>query len=309
VSDRGTDTPSADDPFPREQVRVLDARMAYVDTGGAAAPVVFLHGNPTSAYLWRNVIPHAALMARCLAPDLIGMGKSERAPAGRYRFADHVRYLDAWFEALGLTENVILVGHDWGSALAFHWAHRHPERVAGIAYMEAIVRPLTWEEWPANARQVFQAMRTPAGEAMVLEKNLFVERILPASVQRRLGEAEMAAYRAPFAAAGEARRPTLSWPREIPIGAEPQDVIAIVQAYANWLSASPIPKLFINAEPGSILVGAQRDFCRRWPNQQEVTVAGSHFIQEDSPAEIGAAIAAFVRGVRAQPAMKPPSTL
>lgn len=282
---------------------MLDSTMAYVDTGGVLPPVVFLHGNPTSAYLWRNVIPHVAPVARCLAPDLIGMGRSAKAPAGRYRFTDHARYLDAWFEALGLTRDVILVGHDWGSALAFHWARRHPDRVAGIAYMEAIVRPLTWQEWPENARQVFQAMRSPAGEAMVLAKNVFVERILPASVLRGLGEAEMAVYRAPFAEAGETRRPTLTWPREIPVGGEPPDVIAIVKAYADWLQASPIPKLFVNAEPGSILVGAQRDFCRAWPHQREVTVAGSHFIQEDSASEIGAAIAEFVRDVRSQPAM------
>jgi haloalkane dehalogenase len=293
VSDRPSRAPSPDDPFPRRRIPVLDSDMAYVDTGGGS-PVVFLHGNPTSAYLWRNVIPSVAPVARCLAPDLIGMGQSGKAPAGRYRFVDHVRYLDAWFEALGLTEDVILVGHDWGSALAFHWALRHPERVAGIAYMEAIVRPLTWQEWPENAHQVFQAMRTPAGEA-----NIFVERILPASVLRGLGEAEMAVYRAPFAAAGEGRRPTLTWPREIPIGGEPPDVIAIVKTYAEWLRASPIPKLFVNAEPGSILTGAQRDFCRTWLNQQEVTVAGAHFIQEDSPAPIGAAIAAFAQQARA----------
>jgi haloalkane dehalogenase len=299
VSAAAAATPSPDDPYPRQHVAVLDSSMAHVDTAGTAPPIVFLHGNPTSAYLWRNVIPHVAPVARCLAPDLIGMGQSGKAPAGRYRFADHARYLDGWFEALGLTQDVILVGHDWGSALAFHWARRHPARVAGIVYMEAIVRPLTWQEWPENARQVFQAMRTPAGEAMVLEKNIFVERILPASVLRGLGEAEMAAYRAPFAEAGEARRPTLTWPREIPVGGEPPDVIAVVKAYAEWLSTSPIPKLFINAEPGSILVGAQRDFCRAWPNQQEVTVKGSHFIQEDSPAEIGQAIAAFVQRVSA----------
>ena len=283
----------AADPYPRRRVRVLDSEMAYVDVG-AGDPVVFLHGNPTSSYLWRNVIPHVESVGRCLAPDLIGMGDSGRAPAGSYRFVDHARYLDAWFEALGLTR-VTLVVHDWGSALGFHWARRHPERVRGIAYMEALVRPVTWEEWPEVARQVFQAMRSPAGEEMVLTKNVFVERILPASVLRGLTSEEMDHYREPFREPGEARRPTLTWPREIPVEGEPADVTAVVDAYAKWLSQSLLPKLFINGNPGSILVGGPRDFCRTWPNQQEVTVRGSHFLQEDSPAEIGQAIARFLR--------------
>jgi len=189
---------------------------------------------------------------------------------------------------------VTLVVHDWGSALGFHWARRHPDRVRGLAYMEALVRPVAWEEWPDVARKVFQAMRSPGGEEMVLQKNVFVERILPASVLRGLGEAEMTVYRRPYLEPGESRRPTLTWPREIPIAGEPADVAAIVSAYAEWLSTSPLPKLFVNAEPGSILVGAQREFCRTWPNQTEVTVKGTHFIQEDSPHEIGRAVAAFV---------------
>ena len=257
------------------------------------APVVFLHGNPTSSYLWRNVITHVVPVARCLAPDLVGMGESGKAPAGSYRFVDHVRYLDAWFEALGLRD-VTLVVHDWGSALGFDWARRHPDRVRGLVYMEAIVRPVTWAEWPEAARKVFQGMRSPGGEEMVLQKNVFVDRILPASVMRTLGEPEMTRYRQPYTTPGESRRPTLSWPREIPIDGEPADVVAIVDAYAKWLVASPTPKLFVNAEPGSILVGAQREFCRAWPNQREVTVRGTHFIQEDSPAEIGRAVAEFV---------------
>ena len=187
--------------------------------------------------------------------------------------------------------------HDWGSALGFHWAHRHPDRVRGLVYMEALVRPVTWDEWPEAARKVFQAMRGPAGEDMVLAKNVFVERILPASVLRGLGEAEMAVYRRPYLEPGESRRPTLTWPRQIPIDGEPADVVAIVDGYATWLSASAVPKLFVNAEPGSILTGAQRDFCRTWPNQQEITVNGTHFIQEDSPAEIGQAVAAFLRRI------------
>jgi len=281
----------------RHRVRVLDTDMAYVEVGNGD-PVVFLHGNPTSSYLWRNVIPHVAPLARCLAPDLVGMGQSGRAPAGSYRFVDHARYLDAWLETVAVGREVTLVGHDWGSALGFHWAHRHPDRVRGLVYMEAIVRPLTWAEWPERARGIFQAMRSPAGEELVLEKNVFVERILPASVLRKLSDTEMAVYRRPFAEAGESRRPTLTWPRQIPVDGEPPDVVAIVDAYAKWLSTSPLPKLFINAEPGSILVGPPRDFCRTWPNQREVTVKGSHFVQEDSPAEIGSAVAAFVRQAR-----------
>ncbi len=281
------------DPYPRRRARVLDTTMAYVDTG-AGHPVVFLHGNPTSSYLWRNVIPFVEPHARCLAPDLVGMGDSGKAPAGSYRFADHARYLDAWFEALGATGKATLVMHDWGSALGFHWARRHPDRVRALVYMEAIVRPVTWSEWPEAARKIFQAMRGPSGEEMVLAKNVFVDRILPASVLRGLTEAEMTVYRRPYLDPGESRRPTLTWPREIPIDGEPADVAAIAEGYATWLAASEIPKLFVNAEPGTILTGAQRQFCRAWPNQQEVTVKGSHFIQEDSPAEIGQAIAAFL---------------
>jgi len=276
-----------------ERARVLDTEMAYVDTG-RGRPVVFLHGNPTSSILWRDVIPHVAPVARCLAPDLVGMGQSGKSPSGSYRFVDHARYLDAWLEAVGLTRDVTLVVHDWGSALGFHWARRHPDRVAGLVYMEAIVRPVTWAEWPENARKIFQAMRSPAGEELVLQKNVFVERILPASILRTLSDAEMDAYRAPFREPGESRRPTLTWPREIPVDGEPADVVAIVDAYGKWLAQSQLPKLFVNADPGSILVGAQRDVCRAWPNQEEVTVKGLHFIQEDSPREIGEAIRAFV---------------
>jgi haloalkane dehalogenase len=283
---------AAPDPYPRQRVAVQDSAMAYVDTG-RGAPVVFLHGNPTSSYLWRNVIPLVAPRARCLAPDLIGMGESGPAPAGSYRFVDHARYLDAWFEALGL-RRVTLVMHDWGSALGFWWAQRHPDRVRGLAYMEAIVRPVRWTEWPESARKIFQTMRSPAGEEVVLDKNVFVERILPASVLRRLGDEEMEAYRRPWREPGERRRPMLQWPREIPLDGEPADVAALVDGYARWLATSPLPKLFVNAEPGSILVGAQRELCRAWPNQREVTVRGLHFVQEDSPAEIGRAVADFL---------------
>ncbi|PKB82432.1 MAG: haloalkane dehalogenase [SAR202 cluster bacterium Io17-Chloro-G9] len=281
---------SAADAYPRHRITAAGVEIAYVDAG-QGDPIVFLHGNPTSSYLWRNIIPHLEGQGRCLAPDLVGMGDSGKAPGRSYRFVDHRRYLDAWFDAMGITQRVTLVMHDWGSALGFHWAHRYPERIKGIVYMEAIVRSMNWEEWPEPARALFQAMRTPAGEEIILEKNVFVERILPGSVLRGLTEPEMDVYRRPYQEPGESRRPTLTWPREIPLDGEPPDVVEIVDAYAGWLDTSDVPKLFINADPGVILTGAQREYCRRWPNQREVTVKGSHFIQEDSPVEIGQAIA------------------
>ena len=284
---------SAADAYERHRIAFLETEISYVDTG-AGEPVVFLHGNPTSSYLWRNVVPHVERVGRCLAPDLVGMGDSGPAPDGSYRFVDHARYLDAWFEALGLT-NVTLVVHDWGSALGFYWAYRHPERVRGIAYMEAVVRPLTWEEWRDESRQIFQDLRSEAGEEMVLEKNLFIEGILPSAVLRDLTEEEMNVYRRPYLEPGESRRPTLTWPRELPINGEPEDVVSIVDDYSKWLAQSDVPKLFVNAEPGAILTGSQREFCRTWPNQEEVTVRGAHFVQEDSPHEIGEAVATFVR--------------
>ncbi len=283
---------SVQDNHPRKRITTGGIEISYVDTG-TGDPIVFLHGNPTSSYLWRNIIPHLESSGRCLAPDLMGMGESGSSPNGSYRFADHSALLDQWFEDMGLTRNVTLVIHDWGSALGFHWAKRHPDRVKGLVYMEAIVRPVTWEEWPDAARQVFQGFRSPAGEDMVLEKNIFVERVLPGSVLRGLTQEEMEVYRRPYLEAGESRRPTLTWPREIPVGGGPADVVQIVSEYADWLAASDVPKLFINAEPGAILTGPQREFCRSWPNQQEVTVKGVHFIQEDSPAEIGRAIAGW----------------
>ncbi|MDP8951137.1 MAG: haloalkane dehalogenase [Actinomycetota bacterium] len=287
---------TAADTHERRRVAVLGTEISYVDVG-AGDPIVFLHGNPTSSYLWRNIIPHVEGVGRCLAPDLVGMGDSGPAPDGSYRFTDHARYLDAWFDALGLTENVTLVGHDWGSALGFYWVYRHPERVRGIVYMETIVRPVTWEEWPEEARDIFQAMRSESGAEMVLESNAFVERILPSSVLRELTEEEMNVYRKPYLESGEARRPTLTWPRELPIDGEPEDVVSIVDDYSKWLAESDLPKLFINADPGVILTGAQREFCRTWPNQGEITVQGAHFVQEDSPHEIGEAIAAFVKRI------------
>ena len=286
---------SPHDPHPRLRADVGGIEMAYVDTGAPAASsdgaVVFLHGNPTSSYLWRNIIPHVSPLARCLAPDLVGMGESDGTPDGSYRFVDHSRYLDAWFDAVLPHGPVTLVVHDWGSALGFHWGRRNPDRVQGLVYMEAIVRPVTWEEWPEAARQVFQGFRSEAGETMVLERNIFVERVLPGSTINGISDEAMEVYRRRYAEPGESRRPTLSWPREIPVGGEPADVVAIVAEYAEWLSQTQTPKLFVNAEPGAILTGPQREFCRGFANQSEVTVPGIHFIQEDSPHEIGTAIA------------------
>ena len=281
---------STQDSHPRKNTSAGGTNISYVDTG-SGDPIVFLHGNPTSSYLWRNIITHLRFDARCLAPDLMGMGDSGKSPNSSYRFIDHSSVLDSWFDAVGLTSKVTLVVHDWGSALGFHWAKRNPEHVKGIVYMEAIVRPMTWEEWPEASRNLFQGFRSPAGEEIIIEKNVFVERVLPGSVLRKLTEEEMEVYRRPYIGERESRRPTLTWPREIPIEGEPFDVVQIVSEYAEWLSSSPIPKLFINADPGAILVGAQREFCRSWPNQKEISVPGQHFIQEDSPDEIGLAIA------------------
>ncbi|MDH4177819.1 MAG: haloalkane dehalogenase [Thermoleophilia bacterium] len=283
----------AAEPTPKRFAEVHGKRMAYVERGGGD-PIVFLHGNPTSSYVWRNVLPHVESLGRCLAPDLIGMGDSEQlddpGPAS-YRFVEHRRYLDGLLDALGVRERVTFVVHDWGSALGFDWANRHRDAIRGLAYMEAIVRPLTWDEWPEAARPVFQGFRSPAGEELVLVKNTFVERVLPGSVLRRLTDAELDVYRRPYGEPGESRRPTLTWPRELPIDGAPADVAQIVEAYAEWLASAPVPKLFVNAEPGAILTGGQREFCRAWPAQREVTVAGTHFVQEDSPHEIGVAIA------------------
>tara|TARA_B100000686_G_C16586741_1_gene861084 strand:- start:56 stop:940 length:885 start_codon:yes stop_codon:yes gene_type:complete len=285
--------------LPKKTVSVNGKLMAYSETG-SGEPILLLHGNPTSSYLWRNIIPHLADLGRCIAPDLIGMGDSEKlnnSVSNSYRFIEHRKYLDGFIDELELQSNLTLVLHDWGSALGFDWARRHPDAIKGIAYMEAIVRPLSWNEWNTESRPIFEGFRSPAGEVMALEKNIFVERILPGSILRPLTEAELAIYRRPFVEPGEGRRPTLTWPREIPIEGNPKDVTSIVLQYARWLTESKLPKLFINAEPGAILVGAQREFCRSWPNQNEITVTGSHFIQEDSPDSIGAAIFEWLRGL------------
>jgi len=287
---------------PKKKITVMGKTMAYVEMG-EGDPIVFQHGNPTSSYLWRNIMPHLTNQGRCIAPDLIGMGDSDKlddSGPDRYTLLEHREYFDAALAQLGVENNVTFVIHDWGSALGFDWARRHPGRVRGIAYMEAIVRPVaSWDNWPEAARRVFQGFRSPAGEDMVLEKNVFVERVLPGSVLRQLSEEEMAVYRRPFLQAGEDRRPTLTWPRQIPIAGEPAEVVQLVQDYADWLSESDVPKLFINAEPGAILIGAQREFCRSWPAQQEVTVPGNHFLQEDSPDEIGQAISGWLREITA----------
>ena len=287
---------SPEERYSKKSAPVLGKQMAYVDEG-VGDPIVFLHGNPTSSYLWRNIIPHLEDRGRCIAPDLIGMGDSDKLDSpgpNSYRFVEHRRYLDALLEQLGVCENVTLVIHDWGSALGFDWANRHRDAVKGIAYMEALVAPLRWDDWPKAATDVFRAFRSPKGEEMVLEQNVFVEQVLPTSVVRDLSEEEMAIYRRPFQQAGESRRPTLTWPRQIPLEGEPEDVVEIVTAYGEWLATSQLPKLFVNAEPGAILRGPAREFCRSWPNTSELTVSGIHFIQEDSPDEIGQAIAKWL---------------
>jgi len=276
---------SAEERYARKRVDVYGRSMAYVEVG-SGDPIVLLHGNPTSSYLWRNIIPSVEGLGRCIAPDLIGMGDSEKLePSGpdRYRFVEHRQYLDKLIELLGVTKNVTFVVHDWGSALGFNWANRHRNAVKAIAYMEAIVQPLTWDDWIPRFREIFAGFRSPAGEEMILEKNVFLEELLFGSILRGLTPAEREVYRRPYREPGESRRPILTWPREIPFDSEPADVTEIVKNYGDWLSKSNVPKLFINAEPGAILTGRQRDFCRSWPNQTEVTVKGVHFIKRTRP--------------------------
>jgi haloalkane dehalogenase len=282
---------------------IAGRRMAYIDEGPGDA-IVFQHGNPTSSYLWRNVMPHLEGLGRLVACDLIGMGASDKlSPSGpdRYNYAEQREFLFALWDALDLGDRVVLVLHDWGSALGFDWANQHRDRVQGIAYMEAIVTPMTWDDFHPTVRGVFQGFRSPEGERMVLEQNVFVEGVLPGAIRRRLSDEEMNHYRRPFAQPGEDRRPTLSWPRNIPIDGEPAEVVALVNEYRGWLEESDVPKLFVNAEPGAILTGRIREYVLSWPNQAEITVPGVHFIQEDSPHEIGSAVAQFVRRLRAVP--------
>ena len=275
-------------------------RLGYIEEGHGD-PIVLLHGNPTSSYLWRNVIPELTASGRVIAPDLIGQGDSEKLSVsegpGRYTFEVAYEYLVGLLSELDAEQNVVLVGHDWGSALGFHWAKNHPDIVRGIAYMEALVSPVEWSEWPEAARGIFQGFRSDKGEDLVLTRNLFVEAVLPNSVIRKLTDEEMGHYRAPFSTPDD-RQPTLNWPRQIPIDGEPVEMVQLVSEYGRWLEESvTLPKLFINAEPGSILVGRQREYCRSWPNQKEVTVPGKHFVQEDSPSKIGKAIAEWLKGL------------
>jgi len=291
---------SADPRYERKLITIKGRQMAYVDEGQGDA-IVFQHGNPTSSYLWRNIMPHCEGLGRLIACDLIGMGESEKlenSGPDRYTYAEQRDYLFALWDQIGLGDNVIFVIHDWGSALGFDWSNQNRDRVKGLAYMEAVVKTLNWSDFPDLGRKVFQGFRSEAGESMILDKNMFVERVLPGAVIRDMTEAEMNVYRKPYLAEGEDRRPTLTWPRQIPIEDEPADVCRIVGDYGAWLAQSDVPKLFVNATPGSILTGEQREFCRTWPNQTEVTVNGIHFVQEDSPDEIGHALAEFVKSIR-----------
>lgn len=288
---------STDMLFEKHYQKVNGKRLAYVDEG-AGDPIILLHGNPTSSYLWRNVIPELEGIGRVIAPDLVGQGNSEKLPVsdgpGRYTFQLVYEYLNGLLEILDVVQNVTLIGHDWGSALGFHWVKNHPTAAKGICYMEALVMPLTWSDWPDSARGIFQGFRSEKGEELVLHRNMFVDAVLPNSVLRELTDMEMDHYRIPFSAP-EDRQPTLSWPRQIPIDGQPAEMVKLVSEYGRWLETSNmLPKLFINAEPGSILVGRQREYCRSWPNQKEVTVRGRHFIQEDSPVEIGQAISTWM---------------
>ena len=273
-------------------ITVQSKKMAYVDEG-KGEPILFIHGNPTSSYLWRNIIKVLAKENRCIAPDLIGMGDSDKLDdpsQENYSLKEHIKWFNGFINNLNIDKKIILVIHDWGSAIGFDFAKKNPERVAAIIYMEAIVCPMKWSEWPEDATKVFKLMRSNIGEELILEKNIFVERILPSSIIRKLSEEEMTQYRKPFLKAGSDRQPTLSWPRQIPLEGEPSEVVNIVNEYSEFMKKSNIRKLFINADPGSILIGAQREFCRSWPNQKEITVKGKHFIQEDSPNEISSAI-------------------
>jgi haloalkane dehalogenase len=276
--------------------QVLKKRMAYSELG-SGPPVVFLHGNPVSSYVWRNIMPHVAPHARCIAPDLIGMGDSEKLEGSnpdRYSFLEHRRFVDGLLEKLNVTKDVVLVGHDWGGALAMDWARRHPSAVRGIVYFETLVRSRNWDEMDQSARSLFERLRSPEGEELVLKDNVFVEKLIPARILRSLSEAEMAVYRRPYMEPGEDRRPTLEFPREIPVDGDPEHTALIVKDYGEWMAKNDIPKLFINGDPGTIITGSLLELCRTWRNQQEVTVRGKHFLQEDSPHEIGQAIARWL---------------
>ena len=282
----------------KKYIDVLGKQIAYVEMG-EGDPIIFQHGNPTSSYLWRNIMPQLQSLGRCIAMDLIGMGDSEKLEDKgnmTYSYDTHKKYFDGFLDAIGVESNATLVIHDWGSALGFDWANDYPQRVKAICYMEGIVQSMEWEDWNEDAKGIFQGFRSPAGEEMILEKNLFIEAVLPGSILRKLSDAEMNEYRRPFNDK-KSRRPTLDWPRQIPLENDPPEICRIVDSYSHWMAENNIPKLFINAEPGAILIGKQREFCRTWKNQKEVTVKGSHFIQEDSPNEIGNAIFDWLKGI------------
>ena len=282
----------------KKNINVLGKKMTYVDKG-EGDPIIFQHGNPASSYLWRNIIPYLENQGRCIAIDLIGMGDSDKlTDNGNNTYSYHIQkqYFNKCLEELEIKENITFVIHDWGSALGFNWAYEHQESVKGVCYMEAIVKKISWEDWPKDAKSIFQGFRSDAGEDLILKKNLFIEGVLPNAIIRNLTETEMDIYRKPFLKEID-RRPTLDWPRQIPINNEPEDVCKIVDDYSSWMSINEIPKLFINADPGSILTGKQREFCRKWKNQQELTVKGNHFIQEDSPNEIGEAISKWYKNL------------
>ncbi|MFL3655888.1 MAG: haloalkane dehalogenase [Halioglobus sp.] len=286
-------------PYDKKFATVNGKQIAYVEEG-SGDPIVLLHGNPTSSFLWRNVIPELVQSGRVIVPDLIGQGDSEKLPASegpsRYSLEVAYNYVDGLLETIGADENVTLVIHDWGSGIGFLWAMRHAAAVKGVAYLEGIVKPVKWADWPEGAVGIFKGFRSDKGEDLILERNMFIEAVLPTSVIRDLSETEMDAYRAPHLSADD-RQPLLNWPRQIPIEGEPENIVALVNEYGAFMAESELPKLFINADPGSILVGPQREFCRSWPNQQEVTVKGLHFIQEDSPVEIGQAVATWLTNI------------
>ena len=283
----------------KKYAEINNKKMAYIDEGNGDT-FLFLHGNPTSSYLWRNIAPHVEDMGRVVIPDLIGMGDSEKLDGidnEGYKYHGQYGYLTGLLENLDLGNDIHLIIHDWGSAMGFQFARENPDRVKSITYMEAIVMPLTWEQWPDAATKIFQLFRSDAGEELVLEKNFFVERILLADSATGYTDEEKAEYIRPFLEEGEDRRPTLTWPRQIPLDGEPNAVVEEVRKNAEFHKDSEIPKLFINANPGSILVGEQREFARTWKNQTEITVSGNHFIQEDSSEEIGTALRDFVKAL------------
>jgi haloalkane dehalogenase len=272
------------------------ASTIHHEEAGRGDPIVFLHGNPTSSFLWRDVIPQVSTIGRCLAPDLIGFGRSGK-PDIAYRFEDHLRYMDAWFDALELAR-VTLVGHDWGGAIGFDWAARHPGRVRSIAFMETIVRPMRWDEgFSPEGREIFKAFRSPEGDKLILDDNFFVDVFIPLGIKRRLSDDEMAVYRAPFRER-EHRRPVLAFPRDLPMEGEPRDVCARVASYAEWLCASSnVPKLLLTFDPGAVMPEPVVAWCRENVAALEIEHigAGIHYVQEDHGPAIGRAIASWMQ--------------